>query len=144
MRNLFLLLFASFIITNADAQIHVTNNSSEPITVAIAYYKGTRSFKGWVSEGWFKLIPGETKVLGSFLKDGENTYYVHAHTSGYAKTWGNEVNLAVNSVDAFKLENCDKEYVLDGENIKKVGFKKHFVHIGLLELYKDYVSFTDL
>ena len=142
MRNLFLLIFASFIITNADAQIHVTNNSSEPITVAIAYYKSTSSYKGWVSEGWWEIIPGKTKVLGSFLTDGENTYYVHAHTSGYAKKWGNEVNLAVSSA-AFKLENCDKEYVLDSESNYKVGFDKHFVHIGLLDLYKDYITFGE-
>lgn len=143
MKNLFLLLFASFIISNVDAQIHITNNSSEPITVAIAYYKSSGSFKGWVSEGWWRIIPGETIVCGSFLKDGENTYYVHAHTSDYKKTWGNEVKLAVNKVEAFSLENCDKAYVLDAKNIEKVGFKTHFVHIGLFELYKDYISFGD-
>ncbi len=143
MKNLFLLLLACFLISNSNAQIHVTNNTDEPISVAIAYYSNSNSFKGYISAGWWKLIPGETKVLGSFLKDGDNTYYIHAHTSDYSKKWGSEVQLAVNSVDAFKIENCDKPYVLEGENIKKVGFSKNFVHIGLLDLYKDYISITD-
>lgn len=143
MKNLLLFLFASLMISKANSQIHITNKSSEPITVAIAYYKSTESFKGWVTNGWWTIIPGETKVCGSFLKDGENTYYIHGHTAGYEKTWGNDVQLAVNSIDAFKIENCDKEYVLSGENIEKVGFEKHFVHIGTFELYRDFVSFTD-
>lgn len=143
MKNLFLLLIACFLISNSNAQIHVTNNTEEPITVAIAYYSSSNSFKGFVSEGWWSLIPGETKVIGSFLTDGDNTYYLHAHTSDYKSQWGSEVQLAVNSFDAFKIENCDKQYVLEGEGIKKVGFNKHFVHIGLLDLYKDYINITD-
>lgn len=143
MKNIFLLLFTCFLFFKSGAQVHVTNNASEPIWVALAYYSSSNKFSGYVSEGWWKLIPGETAILGSFLKDGDNTYYIHAHTSNYTKKWGAEVQLAVNSADAFKIENCDKPYVLQGANIKKVGFTKHFVHIGLLDLYKDYVNISE-
>jgi uncharacterized membrane protein len=143
MKKIFLLLFTCFLVFNSKAQIHVTNNASEPIWVAYAYYSSSDEFNGYVSTGWWKLIPGETKILGGFLKNGDNTYYISAHTANYSKKWGSEVQLAVNSVDAFKIDNCDKAYVLQGANIKKIGFNKHFVHIGLLDLYEDYISITE-
>lgn len=136
-----LLVFAILIVTNSHSQVEVTNNCDLPITVAIAYYKSTKSYSGWVSEGWWSLEPGETKTLGSFLKNGENTYYIHAHTAGYANVWGNDEQLAVNSTDAFTIKNCDKEYVL-GDDVITKGFTKKFVHIGLLEMYRAYVSFS--
>jgi len=143
MKNIIITIFFLFFVFNANTQIHITNSSSEPIFVAIAYYKNTNSFSGWVSEGWWKIIPGETKVCGSFLKDGDNTYYIHAHTAGLKQKWGNDAYLAVNSVDAFKIENCDKPYVLKGQGVVAYQFTKKYVHIGLLDLYKDYVNYTD-
>lgn len=143
MKNLISSLFFFFTLGFCDAQVHVTNSTDQPITVAIVYYQSDSEFKGYISKGWWTIIPGETKVIGNFLKAGDNTYYIHAHTAGYAKTWGNEANLAVNSHDAFEIRNCDKSYVLKGENIKTVGFIKKFVHIGLFDSYAAYVNFTE-
>lgn len=144
MKKLVLIFLAILVVSSAQSQVRVENDSQQPVWVAIAYYESNSNFSGWVSTGWWKIIPGETKTCGgSFLKDGENTYYLHAHSEGYAMTWGDEINLAVNKVDAFTLQNCDKDYVLSGDNIGKVGFDKHFVHIGLLDSYKDYVRIVD-
>ena len=135
-------LIALFLVFNLSAQIKVTNSCDEPVWVAVVTWKKTRNFKGWVSSGWYKITPGETRNCGGYLRDGDNTYYVHAHTSGYKRVWGGENKFAVNKVDAFEMENCDKDYVLNQTNVEKVSFTKKFEHIGILELYKSKVNLT--
>lgn len=143
MKQFAILLFVTLFTLSAYSQVKITNDTEEPITVAIAYYVNTRSYSGLVSRGWWNIIPGETITVGSFLKDGDNTYYIHAHSTDNEKKWGTEVYLAVNETYAFEIENCDKAYVLDGDNITKVGFSKQFVHIGLLDLYTDSISISE-
>ena len=144
MKKQLLILFALiFISTSSYSQISVTNSADEPVWVAVVTYKNTKNFKGWVSSGWFKIVPGETANCGGHLYDGDNTYYVHAHTSNYESVWGSEASFAVNKVDAFEIENADKEYVLNGENIERVNFIKKFEHIGVFEMYKASVNLTN-
>lgn len=143
MKNILFIFLSICFISTGISQIHVTNSASEPIYVAIAHYRNTASFRGWVSEGWWKVIPGETKVCGDFLKTGENTYYIHAHTASFKSKWGNDAYLAVNKVDAFEIENCDKSYVLEDSEITTYQFTKKFVNIGLLDELKASVNFTN-
>ncbi|NBX39257.1 MAG: DUF1036 domain-containing protein [Flavobacteriia bacterium] len=133
----------SFIALGLNAQVHLTNKSSKPIYVALAYYRSSENYNGWFSEGWWRIIPGETKVLGNFIHDGDNTYYIHAHSEDNSKSWGNDVNLAVNAQDAFEILNCDKSYVLEDGLYTTKKFTKHSVHIGLLDVYEAYLSLTD-
>lgn len=136
---LFLIAFISF---TSWSQIHVSNNTEEPIWFAYGYYSETDSFSGWITEGWYEIIPGQTKIIGSFLKDGNNTYYYYAHNKSRSKTWGGDYKLAVDQPDAFKIVNADKDYVLNEEQgIVKKGFKEKKVFIGILDPYKCYLSF---
>jgi uncharacterized membrane protein len=139
MKSYLFILLSLFCFTVAKSQVEVTNNYSKPIYVAIAFYESNSSFSGWVSEGWWLLEPGDTKVLGSFLTNGENTFYIHAHTSDSKESWGTDIQLAVNVNESFRIKNCDKAYVLSGD-VSTLGFSKRFVHIGLLEMYRAYVT----
>jgi hypothetical protein len=134
MKKLIVLLFlATFHVS--FAQIYVTNKTNEPIWVATVTYQNSNGFKGNVSNGWYKIIPGERKNCGGKLYDGDNTYFVHAHTTGYKRIWGTDHYFAVDKVNAFRIENCDMKYTLQNPNYKSVGFSKNFVHIGFFESY---------
>ncbi len=135
MKSLLVYLFLLFT-SSVFSQIFVTNRSSEPIWVATVTYQNNGSFSGYVSDGWYKIIPGERKSCGGKLHDGDNTYYVHAHSSGYTKTWGSDNYFTVDKKKPFTIENCDMKYVQKDPNNKQVGFIKKFVHIGLFDPYK--------
>jgi uncharacterized membrane protein len=141
MKNI-ILVFIVFITYTSWSQIQVTNNTEEPIWFTYGYYSNTNSFAGWITVGWYEIIPGQTSTIGSFLKDGNNTYYYYAHNKSRTKTWGGDYQLAVNQTDAFKIVNADKDYVLnEDQGIVRMGFKEKKVFIGLFDLYKCYLSF---
>jgi hypothetical protein len=139
MKSLLVYLFLLFT-SSVFSQIYVTNKSSEPIWVATVTYQNNSSFSGYVSNGWYKIIPGERKSCGGKLHGGDNTYYVHAHSSGYTKIWGSDDYFTVNKKKPFTIENCDMKYVQQDPNNKQVGFIKKFVHIGLIDPFEVEVS----
>ena len=141
MKTLLSILFIAFS-NSIFGQIYATNNTDEPIWVATVTYQKNGSFSGYVSNGWYKIIPGERKNCGGKLRDGDNTYYIHAHNESGSK-WGSEKYFAVDKVNAFSIQNCDMEYVLSNPNYKLVGFTKKFVHIGFFELYETEVTFSE-
>jgi hypothetical protein len=141
MKTLLLVLFIAFS-NSIFAQIYATNKTDEPIWVATVTYQKNGSFSGYVSNGWYKIIPGERINCGGKLRDGDNTYYIHAHNESGSK-WGSEKYFAVDKVNAFTIQNCDMEYVLSNPNYKLVGFTKKFVHIGFFDLYETEVTFSE-
>lgn len=62
MKSLLVYLFLLFT-SSVFSQIFVTNRSSEPIWVATVTYQNNGSFSGYVSDGWYKIIPGNVKVV---------------------------------------------------------------------------------
>jgi hypothetical protein len=141
MKTLLSILFIAFS-NSIFAQIYATNKTDEPIWVATVTYQKNGSFSGYVSNGWYKIIPGERINCGGKLRDGDNTYYIHAHNESGSK-WGSEKYFAVDKVNAFTIQNCDMEYVLSHPNYKLVGFTKKFVHIGFFDLYETEVTFSE-
>jgi hypothetical protein len=142
MKTIFTIIFIS-ISTSFFAQIFVSNNSDEPIWVATVTYQSNGNFRGYVSSGWYKIIPGERKGCGGGLHDGDNTFYVHAHNADWTKTWGTENYFAVDKTNAFRIENCDMQYVQKAPENKRVGFSKNFVHIGFFDLYEVDISISE-
>jgi hypothetical protein len=141
MKTLLLILFIAFS-NSIFAQIYATNKTDEPIWVATVTYQKNGSFSGYVSNGYYKIIPGERKNCGGKLRDGDNTYYIHAHNASGGK-WGTEKYFAVDKENAFTIQNCDMEYVLSNPDYKLVGFTKKFVHIGFFDLYETEVTFSE-
>lgn len=90
-----------------EGYYEVINETQKPVKLAIGYYYYGLRWKGWVSEGWFLLSPGEiTKVyapLNNFQKLN-SIFYFHATTQG--GSWSGENSFVV-SDDNFKIANAD-------------------------------------
>jgi uncharacterized membrane protein len=104
----FLILFMS--IGSAYAQFAVRNTSDKPIYVAYAKYESDSKYKGWVSHGWYKLIPGEKATLINWLNFSGGTVYVHAHSTDGDYQWGSDIYLVVDRDNAFSIKNCNLDY----------------------------------
>jgi len=142
MKTLLSILFIAFS-HSIFAQIYATNNTDEPIWVAtVTYQKKMEVLAAMYPMAGIKLFPVKEKNCGGKLRDGDNTFYIHAHNESGSK-WGSEKYFAVDKVNAFSIQNCDMEYVLSNPNYKLVGFTKKFVHIGFFDLYQTEVTFSD-
>ncbi len=118
-------------VLSVNAQIKVTNKTSYPITICVAYYKSTSNYEGFISEGWWKIIPGETKVIGGKVHNGENTFYYYAYNE--TSKWKGDNYFAITK-DKFEILNADKNYVLENNSkFYKQGFRKRTFHIGILD-----------
>jgi len=101
------LILTSFV---AKSQVFFNNSYDEPVWVALAYYRDTKEYKGWVTKGWFKIAPGEKKEILSFNPMGQYLYY-YAQTKDAKKKFEGKTSLLVHPTDAFTIKNADKEYV---------------------------------
>ncbi|MEN9304239.1 MAG: hypothetical protein RL264_2668 [Bacteroidota bacterium] len=132
------ILILLFLLTSLKSfsQLKITNSAKEPLWICIAYKSKTSNFNGWVSEGWWKVIPGETTTLGNYkITNGENTFYFYAYygSGDKKKQWGGDTYFAVSS-DAFKIINADKQYVLkENKDYRQEGFKEKRFYIGILD-----------
>ena len=125
-------LFCLLSTLNINAQIKVTNNSKSPISICVGYYKSTSNYKGFITEGWWKIIPGETAAISGYdVHNGDNTFYYYAYNE--TGKWTGEYQLAVAS-EKFEIINADKDYVLkNNSKYRKEGFRQKTFHIGLLD-----------
>ena len=121
-KPLFFLFLCLFLSQGAFSQFKVKNKSNSPIWVAYAEYESSYSFKGWVSHGWYKLIPGETRTLISWLEFSGGNIYVHAHDADDGE-WGRDVYLTTDKYNAFTIKNCDMDYHR-GSNYRNRKFTK--------------------
>lgn len=140
-KNLFIgLLCCLFFANYSKAQLKFQNSQDHPIHVAIAYYENDNSFTGWFSRGWYKIEPGETKVL--IAGDLEySTYFFYAFDSEGAEWKGaGKYLFIVDPVKAFEIKNADKGYQLKGNRTTKAfkkisteGEKSHTLRLGETE-----------
>ena len=109
-------------------KVYVENRSSEPITIAYGVVIDTKSYDGIQTEGWYHISPGEKKFITYVNYQEYGCYFfLHAHTKGNNKTWGDEVSLAVCD-EAFKIRNANYKYVLDDNpNYYSVLFYKMYI-----------------
>ena len=92
------------------SQIYFHNNNSEPVWVCIGYYSDTDEYKGWITKGWYEVVPGEKKAILGFNPMGRYIYYYAETSYGKKKFTGNSVFL-VHPGKTFKIINADKQYV---------------------------------
>lgn len=123
------IFFSAFL---AKAQIYFNNSYNEPVWVSLAYYADTKEYKGWVTQGWFKVEPGEKKEVLSYNPMGQLIYY-YAQTT--EKKFEGKSYLLVDPSDAFTIKNADKEYVKK-ENPKYAWYKFREVDKGLKDMVK--------
>ena len=111
-----ILSFALIITTivSARCQLKITNTTSQPINVAVAYQNKTGDFNGYYSVGWYNILPGETKETLSGILISRN-YYYYAETEDMSLAWeGNgEYTFLVDPTNGFNIKNANQQYVQD-------------------------------
>ena len=125
MKNLILLTFVFATYFYNWGQIFFENNFDRTIYVALGYYSETDEFSGWITRGWFKVIPGETAQLLSYNPSGQNLYY-YAQTENGKKKFEGDASLLVNPSDKFYIKNAD----LKDTQTKYPSYKYYnFIHV---------------
>lgn len=120
-----------------NSQVYFKNSYSEPVYVAIGYYKSTREYKGWVTAGWYKVIPGERRKVLSETPPGDCVYY-YAESTVSSKRFEGKTSLLVHPKESFTIINANKQYVQDERpSYKWYSFKKAYIFndIVTIEIY---------
>lgn len=98
-----LCVLSSFI---GRSQVYVKNNHSVSFRVALAYYESGSMFNGWITKGWFEILPGEEKAILHYNPTGKHIYY-YAYSDSVTIN-GNHLYL-VDSKETFTIKDADKE-----------------------------------
>lgn len=135
MKKLFLLLIITLAINcKSFAQIYFNNKYTEPVWVCIGYYSDGNNFKGWVSKGWFKIEPNETKMVLDYNPLSRYLYY-YAQTQNGIKKFEGSQSFLVDPINSFLIKNADMKYVkTNNPNFKWHSFRQ--VDKGLKDLAK--------
>lgn len=87
------------------------NKTSKTITLAVGYYYYGQKWKGWVSEGWWNIVPGEKATINMPLNGSgymnSNVYYCAKKVDGLGWGWSGENTFLVMD-ENFKIPNADK------------------------------------
>jgi len=107
-------LLVLFILMNSNVYSQMTfeNKYYEfPIEISYGYYQRSPTFEGFITQGWYKLIPGQ-KIDMPFPFAGNNgtVFYTINPTDGY-KMVHSDGNLLVDPTNAFNIINADKLYM---------------------------------
>ena len=133
MKKLFFLLILTVLSLGLKALpfiVEIHNNTSEPLNVCIMYYSEKDGFSGWVSEGWYNILPNEKRTVGtsiSISKKGKGIY-VFAHTLDGKKEYYGKDGMARNPNQSyayvtnqpFCIKNCGYDYNKDTKGAYKV------------------------
>lgn len=116
-------------IVPVGSNLTLCNRRNEEIWTVTAHYvkpKRRGRERGWVTEGWWKINPGQCRKLWnntSYTGD----IYLHA-TTRRGDLPGRDARLCVHKGSAFKISDSDKN--CSGQNRKKVGMSKFVVRSG--------------
>lgn len=97
--------------------IWIENRFNEPLYVCIAYHTSKDGWTGYVSEGWWRVIPGEKKAIVPISKIDFDIIYLYACNNepsdpSYQLTdreYGEDIY--VNMDGPFVIKNCRSDYV---------------------------------
>lgn len=125
-----LTLFISLGVKALPFTVDIQNNTTEPLNICIMYYSEKDGFNGWVSEGWFKILPNEKRTVGtsiSISKKGKGIYVYAKSLDGKKEYYGKD-GMARNDNQAyayvtneiFNIKNCGYDYNKDIKGAYKV------------------------
>lgn len=102
------------------------NKKNEPVwstMASFAHKKGGRRSRhtGWVSQGWWKIAPGQCRTLWTNVAY-KGDIYVHGRTKNGTIT-GSDARFCVDNTTSFKLGSSDK-VACKGKKFKKIGMAK--------------------
>lgn len=123
-----LLPFESF------SQIYFKNNTEEPVFVAFCMYYDGENSKYFGSEGWFKVEPGDKKMVSSAIGFNDNIYY-YAYSTTSNKKFEGDTKILVHPTDKFFIKNVNKEYKKqENDNLEWRKFRHIDMNSGTLQL----------
>ena len=106
---LFLALSSLFYLNSAKAQLKFKNSETSPIWIAVAYYVETEDYKGFNSDGWYKIDPNSVITIIPSIK--YSTYYYYAKDENGAEWTGSgKYKFVVHSRENFTFKNANMEY----------------------------------
>ncbi len=104
----FLSIFSLLLLAQLGiAQMAFQNKTSLMMKVALAYYKETPQFSGWISEGWYYVKPGAKVVIIDKPLNSQYYYYYAESVDSSIEFRGNIV-LKVGD-NKFSIENADQK-----------------------------------
>lgn len=103
-------LIVLFGIIKCHSQIYLSNNTKEPVWVSIAMYYNQKTYKGWISQGWWKVSPNEKKIISGFI--GENDIFCY-YAYSTSKQYTGVSNILVDPINKFSIKNCTMDYVYE-------------------------------
>lgn len=110
--------------------ISLWNKTSKTITLAIGYYYNGQKWKGWVSDGWWDLAPGQKATIKIPLNETGNIngiiYYCAKFKDSTSWNWGGDNSFIV-SDENFRIPNADKYETLSCN--RKFHFSQSFKKI---------------
>lgn len=107
------MLFMCLSFSEASAQLRFWNNTGKTVWVAISQQQNTGDYSGWVSEGWYKIAPGQTSTVVSNVTNQYYYYYAYNVDGTY---WGGDYNNAIDPKNKFKIFNSDSQSVISNSH----------------------------
>ena len=105
---LFVTVFVSIVsFNNCYAQLLFKNELDKEIKYCIGYYHQSDTFSGWVTEGWYTLMPGALKVVVPGQLRSRYFYYYGFVNDSVRHTYQGSSGLLI-SDKPFKILDADK------------------------------------
>lgn len=87
------------------------NKTSKTIILAVGYYYYGQKWSGWVSQGWWNILPGEKAIINIPLNQSgylnSNVYYCAKKIDSIGWEWSGDNSFLVMDKN-FKIPNADK------------------------------------
>ncbi|MDD4599511.1 hypothetical protein SDC9_03951 [bioreactor metagenome] len=128
--GLCLLFLVMIIPQQAEAiNINLENPYSDTLWAAVIYYEDSAS--KWVTRGWYKVEPYNTRNLNFSSSTKRDSVYIYAYTS--EASWGGEGENAVKrTVIKEPFKYYDGESCPAGSNRRQVSFDRWYTENGVV------------
>lgn len=118
MKKLFFVILLSLSYSAIGQYLWIQNFFDEPMYVCVSYQTTTNGWTGWISQGWWKLIPGERKAVIPLSSISCNLIYVYSRTGRNSNNpielvgKNHDFTMIIDLNNGFKIQNCFSEYVI--------------------------------
>ena len=118
MKHIFFVLLLLLSYSSIGQYLWVQNCFDEPMYVCVSYQTTTNGWTGWISQGWWKVIPGERKAVVPLSDISCNLIYVYSHNGSNCNIpielvgKNHDMTMIIDSNNGFKIQNCFSEYVI--------------------------------
>lgn len=113
------LIIALLLFSKSIGQVIVKNNSPYKIFVAIGFFDKQ---SGWTTKGWFNIETKSQETVYQPKLFGNQNFYYCAKIDNCDQGFYGKSSLLVDEINAFTINNADKEYSGTNRDFKKYNF----------------------